>query len=460
MESVKLTTREPMRDPMGIKSYYDSKEFSCLTGPNGEFEMPPARDSVPWSSTVLSNYESAAICDVLERLIFLYGRGDSFVHLIRRVHIDLSFMEEVTAASRQRFADYYQKPLDTSAGFLDGVNRKRSFSYCAIVLLLLPDGPEFKRFVNLIPTGVDTRSQAFDVMLKAFLPNWRFAKKYPRKDYYKYDLAWADPFVSALAAPTEKRTQALALYTKNWNRIMKDWGYKPSRDEMDSPFHHFAFETALAVCSYDLDDSSFRDHPYYPRVLVDYYRENIRHTRDAWRAHGVGPGVPIESPPLPKKIDLMKSKSKGLSRWVELVSDGDKDATDAVLEQVGKLRKVKDVNELSCALAEHDAGFHADLKDDDTLTSQINTLLAKRQLEFELPVAGPDDYAAGVGRCADVLLALDEWLCDRPYRLLALDTQDDSWQAVLVPRVQGDEFEQLSAALGIGLVAPQDAFDI
>ena len=207
-------------------------------------------------------------------------------------------------------------------------------------------------------------------------------------------------------------------------------------------------------------DASFRDHPYYPRDLVDYYRANIRHTRDAWRAQGVGAGIEIEPPPLPQKLDLAKSKSKGLMRWVELASDGDKDATEAVIDQVGKLRKVKEVSELSCALAENGAGLYADLKDDDTVVGQIDTLLQKRQLEFETPVAGPNDYAAGIGRCAAVLLALDRWLQDKPYRLLALDTQDDSWQAVLVAQAYAVEFEQLSAALGIGLVAPQEAFDV
>ena len=49
----------------------------------------------------------------------------------------------------------------------------------------------------------------------------------------------------------------------------------------DMVFCDFAFEVVLAVCGWDIDDSSFADHPYYPADLVRYYRENVRHSRDA-----------------------------------------------------------------------------------------------------------------------------------------------------------------------------------
>lgn len=40
----------------------------------------------------------------------------------------------------------------------------------------------------------------------------------------------------------------------------------------DSYDGYWSFEAAAVVMLWDIDDSTFRDHPYYPDALVDYYR--------------------------------------------------------------------------------------------------------------------------------------------------------------------------------------------
>ncbi|MCX2682103.1 DUF1911 domain-containing protein [Galbibacter sp. EGI 63066] len=66
--------------------------------------------------------------------------------------------------------------------------------------------------------------------------------------------------------------------TKDWYKNHKDAGWydshKPNRRGEVIYFGYWSFETAAVVAIMDLDDSSFRDCQYYPKDLVDYFREN------------------------------------------------------------------------------------------------------------------------------------------------------------------------------------------
>lgn len=102
-----------------------------------------------------------------------------------------------------------------------------------------------------------------------------------------------------LSLPVASRPAALHAHMKNWQRLMRTYGWKPNlmpRIGHDRLFCDFAFEVTLAVCAYDIDGSSFRDHPYYPRDLVDHYRQNLRHHRDGWRAEGESAPGSLPSP--------------------------------------------------------------------------------------------------------------------------------------------------------------------
>ncbi len=147
------------------------------------------------------------------------------------------------------------------------------------------------------------------------------ARKYQRKGVVRYQYGWADPLVRAMmpdnpSIALERYMDKFEAYIKPfWPFEWKPWDKYEIKYATDghpiygNANHNFAFGAALAVCAYDLDDSRFRDNPYYPRDLVDYYREHIRHTRDDWRPQGVGAGIELELLPPPKKIDLAKCKA-------------------------------------------------------------------------------------------------------------------------------------------------------
>ncbi|MRW90352.1 DUF1911 domain-containing protein [Duganella sp. FT80W] len=238
---------------------------------------------------------------------------------------------------------------------------------------------------------------------------------------------------------------------------MKPKGWKPDLDTApgkDALFTQFAFEVALAVAAYDIDDSSFCSHPYYPRDLVDYHRAQIRSKRDGWRAEYVGADIDVTPPPLPAKADLAKSKRNGLARWIELAVDGDIDTTDSVLAITGKPRKVKDGDALLNALFDNDIAIHADIKDDAALESQASSLSEARGIgTFE----GPPPPPQGPARCSALLQSFAQWSAARGYRLVMIDLQDDAWHAVLVRSAYHDELLTLSDTLAIKLLSPVQA---
>nr|WP_315400795.1 PoNe immunity protein domain-containing protein [uncultured Duganella sp.] len=323
--------------------------------------------------------------------------------------------------------------------------KRLSFGYLALAVLLSKEDVSTS-IGQLVSTDQKSRSYLFDLLVRAFVPQHPVEKKYKAD---KFVSPWLDPVVRALARPPQQRAAALGQHMQNWTRLMRGLGWKPNLNTEpgnDKLFCDFAFEVALAVCAYDIDDSAFSDHPYYPADLVRHYRAHVRGTRDAWRAEGVGAGVAITAPAPPPKADLAKSKRKSLARWIELVADGDNDATEAVLEATGKVRKVKDLDELLCALSDNNLAVHADIKDDQTLEIQASDLGEARGLG---PFDGPSTPPQGPARCEAILHAWRDWTAARGYVQVGIDLQDDAWHAVLVRQAFHDELLQLSSELAI-----------
>jgi hypothetical protein len=443
MES--MTTTKSMRDPAGNSDAYARFFASAQRLEQARNETFP---TAPLDVKVSYSYSDFRASE--ELVLHRYGAGDPIDALKEEV---LSQVEAMVASAeflRTQGGEDWQgyRPVN-------GIKRD-STSFTGLAILLLDKPEQLASFRQLLSSDVEDRSYFMDILLKAFIPDYPLARKY-KSD--KYSAVWIEPILRALAGRADTRAAAFAAHMKNWCRIMRPWGWKPDLDTSpgkDKLFCDFAFEVAMAVCAYDIDDSTFNDHPYYPRDLVEHYRAEVRHTRDAWRPEGVGAGMPVLVPPLPKKADLAKSKRKGIARWVELVCDGNVDATEAVLETIGKPRKLDDIDELMEALGEASQAIHADIKDDETTLIQAGRLAEARGLgEFEGP-AGPP---FGPARCSAGLLAFAGWLQGRGYRLVDLDNQDDAWHAVVVRAEYHGELLELSDNLKIVAREPSAAYN-
>ena len=90
---------------------------------------------------------------------------------------------------------------------------------------------------------------------------------------------------------------------------------------------------------------------------------------DAWRATGAGAGISIDAPPLPVPSGLAAGSHSGLARWIELASDGDRQAIAAALALIESPCESVEPYELMEALGEACLGIEADLKDADSVAA-------------------------------------------------------------------------------------------
>lgn len=447
------------RDPHADVAHYNVSFEVQFAGLNELCAESALAEIADLDAAGCSRFASRQLYALSRRLVWMYARGDALGELQEHLGDDLAFLQALQIK-------LLPPPANAQAPVCDwmGACSREHLQHMALVLMLVPDPSAIRAWVAAQDTDDMWRRFEVDVLLQAFVPGQiRIPKKYkkPINGSHGHDALWATLF-RALAEPdTASRSRAMAAYMSQWGRLMKPVGWKPIRRYCalapdgrqadpscrgDSLFVDFAFEAALAVCAWDLDDSAFSHHLYYPRDLVQHYRAQVRHTRDAWRAEGVGPGLAIKAPPPPPKADLSKSKLKALPRWLELVCDGDAVAVAAVLEACGRPRNLKKgFGDVLLALSENGQAVCADIKDAATLEGQLDNLLSARGLQnFE----APSEPLEGPARCEQVLQALGLWLRSQAYALVQpRESNGDSWQGWLVSRAYLDEFENLSDEL-------------
>lgn len=440
----KMSTHAKMRDPIGSEESY-AEFFRVQEMIDNAFPPFEELDEEDRNFRAVNTYGRRTTFALRQ-----YGRGDSLVEIqaiLRRRMPEMIEMAAWYRAHAEGAAAAAYRPLKAS--------RRESYGFFALAALTLDQPEELAKLRELLPTQNAERGQFLDLMVKAMIPDYPMLASYKP---VKEAALFTDPVLRILALPPDARAQAVDGHLQKWCRMMRAFGWKPDLDPgigKDPLFCDFAYEVALAVAAYDIDDSAFRDHPYYPGDLVEFYRIHVRDTRDGWRAKGVGAGTPIAVPPPPQRADLSKSKSKGLARWIELVCDGDPQAVEAVLEIVGKPRKFKSINGLMEALASEGHAIEADIKDDDTVSTASVQLTEARDIAGFVAPGGPP---FGPDRCQAILAGLARHCENGRYRLLDLDNQDDGWHAVLVRAEYVEEFRQASDALGIMTRTPDEAY--
>ena len=98
-----------------------------------------------------------------------------------------------------------------------------------------------------------------------------------------------DPYgilYDSLAGSKEDQQKAMKAYLKRWYKSKAIRGcYWRERHSFKPSVHrgYWAFEAGMLTIINDLDDSGYRDMPYYPRDMVDYCREQGWHKEIAER---------------------------------------------------------------------------------------------------------------------------------------------------------------------------------
>lgn len=377
----------------------------------------------------------------------LFGRGDPLEEIVEL--IDVTFLLANNA------------PDPSACWLIDGYLYPKYLDIIPFYLLLVSDSDKLKEFVRRINLKGEERFYLYELWFKAFIPDWKLAKKCSRKGTIKFSLSWSDPLLKVLSS--DNIEIGLQQYLNNFAnyRVTNHpyqwvpWAEFQPKFSTDgslmfgNAFHNLAYSAALAVCAWDLDDSLFGDNPYYPRDLVDYYRKNIRHTRDSWREWGNGPDIPVQRPQRGPQIDLSTSKSKNFKRWIELLCDGDKASSSMLFKKLGNLKTIEDADQLLDALGEDDVVAIADCKDSETLKAVINNLLVERELSAEglasVESSGPQGFA-------EVLKQYRAYVTTMGYQLLEFET---NWDCVVIGMVKSDfhhEFLALSEKFRIPIL--------
>lgn len=94
----------------------------------------------------------------------------------------------------------------------------------------------------------------------------------------------------ALAGSKEDQQKAMQTYLTRWYESQSIEGcYWRERHSFNPPMHlgYWAFETGMLTVINDLDDSGYRDMPYYPRDMVDYCKEQGWHKKIAERVQAI-----------------------------------------------------------------------------------------------------------------------------------------------------------------------------
>lgn len=251
------------------------------------------------------------VIGIARRLVLIYAAGAPLAACVNRLKDDLPYLRALHDAHITRWGTVVTAMSIEAGAAGAGLLRSRDrtgFNYLALGCLLLTEAVAMTHLFDLVDRAPRHRRLATDWLLSAFAANNMRPlvanEDAPDTGRYSYDPLW-EALLHGLSADSAKEKQAaLSNYMSDWGALMRPHGWRKLRRYCplddgggqidpncrgDDLFIDFAFEAALVVCAWDLDDSEFRDHPYYPVDLVDYYRSRVRHTRDAWRKVGAGP---------------------------------------------------------------------------------------------------------------------------------------------------------------------------
>jgi len=369
---------------------------------------------------------SAIPAELASALLCRYSRGDTLDEL--RDYFLHTYLPVMEAARRQYRTLDARRPL--------ALDRERSNSWMLLFALVCfdADGSMIGRYADWFSES--SKTVLYSMALKGFVPDYAYADRY---DARRETIACERMVLEILLAPRDTWTGALAAFTRKWPKQMAPHGYRDHEDDDKPPFNDFPFHVAIAVCAFDIDDTPFRDLPWYPRDLVDYYLDHVRHTRDAWRTGAIDPaaGLPDSARPQQKAAPKL-SKTAAYARWLELVGG-----------TAGKRKTMPDLFELMEALAGQGVAINADIKDDETVATQLAALCSSRRLPM-LDVPAPPPH--GPARIAAILTVLQTHAASHGQRMALLDNEDDSWNVVLHDAASGDLFAALCEQLGIGIL--------
>lgn len=282
MATAKRVLREPFLDQKSYEwnvSYTLDEEIpGYIQGRDAPDTEPEGRGSMRWHISR----------ERFDYVILLYSGGEKVESLIPAVNLAI---------------DAFEEHIDGEHAVMDEFDLAIQDSYVQALWFLslaklLGLGPEqIERIANFY--AADETNDGADELFELILA------KLGRKSFDAEGLIHEDPYqllLDCIKAEPEQRPALMTQFLKRWFKGQKEcdwWGSHIPRKGttiLDTGFFgYWAFEAALVTYLWDIDDSSYRDLPHYPKDLIDFARANAQ--RDA---NGKGPSRVPGGQPCPR----------------------------------------------------------------------------------------------------------------------------------------------------------------
>ncbi|MFJ7886414.1 PoNe immunity protein domain-containing protein [Pseudomonas sp. NPDC096917] len=194
----------------------------------------------------------------LELLIELYSGGESLESLIPYADHAFSQFER----HKKAFPEFSLKPWEPDA---------YQYILWLLSLAVLFNMPNrIQQIASWISTDSDDGQ---DVLLRRLFARVGIALP---GDKLIHEKPYGE-LLSALNTRGDEQQQAVRTYLKQWYRGMRNcyWHDRHKRRADAGFFGYWAFEAGLVTLLWEVDDTPYRDLPYYPKDLVDDAR--VRH---------------------------------------------------------------------------------------------------------------------------------------------------------------------------------------
>jgi Domain of unknown function (DUF1911)/Domain of unknown function (DUF1910) len=254
--------REPLLDE---PSYRWNIQYTLDEGIPGYIATRDAPDTEPDGRANMRWHVSR---ERLDHAILLYSGGEAF--------------ERITIAFRQAL-NAIEEHLDDEYAVMAVVDLAIQNYYVEALWLLsltkllgLGDA-QIERVANFY--AADETNDGADELFETILA------KLGRKSFKAEGLIHEDPYqllLDCVKAEPDARPALMTKFLKRWFKGQKEcdwWGLHINRTSdpilKTGFFGYWAFEAALVTYLWDIDDSSYRDLPHYPKDLIDYARQNL-----------------------------------------------------------------------------------------------------------------------------------------------------------------------------------------
>ena len=282
--------REPWLKFYGYLQHVDD-HLETFEKVGARLQQPPEKiaEAGPYGMMSATNVLAT---DATKHLVLLYSAGHDIADM---------------AAFYDRAMEYWQTYAHYNKAYND--SDRRSMQWPHVVLpgqdyhlalamvcfgILLGKQKVLQRFLPLLDYLNDSRDALVERLLSCC-----FEGRQPEVNICRRNLPYSKS-LAIFAAQPKDRPAAMARYLKNWYDASRKETWHDKHEEGYDFFGYWSWEAAALTLVLDIDDTEYRDLPYYPAAMVDF----ARHANAGKMPAYVAPAI-VESAdmPQPEAID-------------------------------------------------------------------------------------------------------------------------------------------------------------